>query len=459
MQLTVIQLKTGASGSGKTFHTVKWLLDTFLRESEGRFITNLPIFIEKIAAEMNRKNPAISIEKWQDRMEVIPEDVLRTWREGESGPWDFFKGRDLTACHIAIDEVHVFIGDGAKKEIKAAWLSWLGDIRHAGATVELLTQEVGKVFPKVVKAAGVRMLLQNTETRRDPFFRIQMGDWYEVIAGFLTGKYTAWINVIEKRFVDEKWVTEITQSFTLDPYYFPFYDSFSAPQHGGTGARLFQREFQKRSKFGLAWWFVRRHLWAFSSRTFAIAVFIWWMSGGAIHAGTWIGQWAKAQGLRAQQINTAIDVAKGTSKPSSSSKPAIPGYSSSRPSRAIMFASSRPVADMSPNEKAEFLRLGLEDLREIRERERAEFAALNVQLAKAEKELEEMKKERESATGVVMILESTCVLRSGLEYRVGEKIDYGPHAGKTVRSIDSRRRVVVLDDGSILRMSIMGNSK
>ena len=39
------------------------------------------------------------------RLEVIPDDVLQLWRNGYSGPWDYFRGRDLKYCHIAIDEV------------------------------------------------------------------------------------------------------------------------------------------------------------------------------------------------------------------------------------------------------------------------------------------------------------------------------------------------------------------
>ena len=141
---SIIQYTTGTPGTGKSFlRCPVFLINEFLPDSEGVHWSNFPIglvnedhlhppayegetFIERIAAHVAGKTgrPAESYEK---RMQLIPEEELKKWETGESGPWEFFRDKDLSGAHIAIDECHNFIGRKHDKKHREKWQAWLGD--------------------------------------------------------------------------------------------------------------------------------------------------------------------------------------------------------------------------------------------------------------------------------------------------------------------------------------------
>ena len=262
--IATVILTTGSAGSGKTYsRCARFLMDEFLPNENGRIISNYPINREAMAAEVARKSGK-DYQAILDRIVIIPREELNKWmlrwerRDSKKaeGPWSFFKDKDIDCCHIAIDEIHNFCGVSTPKHQRQLWGNWLGEIRHRGATVEFLTQSPHKLAKEIVNEASVRISLVNCETKRDPIFGIPLAHWYEILGAF-TGGYEKKIDFIEKRVIDGRWVNNHKSSFTLDPYYFQFYDSYAAPHSGGM-AKVSKEvhECDKRSKSGILLWFV-----------------------------------------------------------------------------------------------------------------------------------------------------------------------------------------------------------
>jgi hypothetical protein len=248
---TIVIYTTGVAGSGKTYtRCARFLCDELLPETDKKLICNYPLYIPKIA-EFVAARYSMTREKLLERMEIIPHEVLESWRLAESGPWEYFKARDIKNTHIAIDEIHNFCGKHQHKDHRRAWQLWLGEIRHRGATIEFLTQNPHKVAKELDYECGLRYRIENCENIRDPILGITCSDWYELRAAFFTNRYVPTIHQIESVNRDGKWCFSQEKTYTLDPQYFQFYDSFSAPVAGGNKAEGKQYDFQKYSKAGL----------------------------------------------------------------------------------------------------------------------------------------------------------------------------------------------------------------
>lgn len=278
---SVITLTTGPAGSGKTYvRCARFLLDEWLPERSGVHYSNFPVFRDKVAEFSAKKTGKLESEIL-DRIQIIPESTLDLWVNGHSGPWDFFRDKNLDGCHIAIDECHNFCGAKTNHKIRQRWQAWLGEIRHQGATVEFLSQSPEKVAKEIHYEAGLRLSLVNSEDRRDPFLGILLGDWYELKAAFVTKEYQTVVWEIERRNVDGKWIEQNKRVFTLDPFYFQFYDSFSRPVQGGEKATGQKREFEKRSKPALIRWFLRRNVFSIAPRAMLVGGVLYLCMGGS----------------------------------------------------------------------------------------------------------------------------------------------------------------------------------
>jgi len=285
---SVITLTTGPAGSGKTYvRCSRFLCDEWLPERSGIHYSNFPVFREKVAAFVSKRTGKPAVE-FLARMEIIPEQTLATWINGQSGPWDFFHDKNLDGCHIAIDECHNFCGAKTHHRVRQRWQAWLGEIRHQGATVEFLSQSPEKVAREIHYEAGLRLSLVNSEDRRDPFMGILLGDWYELKAGFITGEYQTVVWEIERRNVDGRWIQQNKRTFTLDPLYFEFYDSFSRPVQGGEKSQGQPREFQKRSHTGLVFWFLKRNAFSIAPRFLLVGGIVYLCTGGSAPLLNWM---------------------------------------------------------------------------------------------------------------------------------------------------------------------------
>jgi hypothetical protein len=285
---STVTLVTGEAGSGKSYvRCARFLVDEWLRDHEraGVHYSNFPVRFDGLVRAARRVH-GIEEERVRELVRVIPVGELDEWRTGVSGPWDYFKDVDLTGCHIAIDEVHVYCGQKDPKKVRQQWQNWLGEIRHRGCTIELLSQSQHKIASELRWEAGERIELVNSERRRDPWCGIPLGDWYELQAGFVTGEYVASVWETTYRQTGgasrQTWVVVARRKFNIEPEYFGVYDSYSAPAMGGKASRVpVQREFQKRSRLGLGAWFFRRHWLRVSSRAAIAAGILWLMFGGA----------------------------------------------------------------------------------------------------------------------------------------------------------------------------------
>lgn len=408
--LSVITLTTAVSGSGKTYvRGPVFLIKEFLPNSEGVYWSNLPLYADKIAAECEKRygKPA---EDYAARLQPIPKEVLAKWRAGKSGPWDFFEETDLQGAHIAIDEVHNFCSRKAKPDIKLRWQEWLGEIRHRGATIELISQHYRKIATELVDEAGTRLQLVGTESRRDPLFGIALKDWYELKAKFLTGTYDARTWQIEKREVDGRWVNVQTKLYTLDGFFFQFYDSYSAPHSGGKKGSGIVREYQRRGRIGLLLWFLKRNFVLVASRIVIAAVILWMLSGGTEPLFKGFIRSVVAAGTTKPLSTPAKPPLKPSTRPASSSAPvqiAPPPPAGYRPATQAVF---RPHVTTSP--------------------------------ADPDGEWE-----------VIALLGRRVIFANGDTAVVGERIVDGPYAGRLLMGINYAKLCAVLSDGRKLYLT------
>lgn len=319
--MAVVILTTGVPGCGKTYvRAARFLVDDFLVNSRGLHISNFPLNVDIIAEDVAKKinfgvgffgfkRKKVTSEDVKKRIILIPDDVLQSWIREESGPWDYFQGRDIRYAHIAIDEIHNFVHANSSSDYVVKWDRFLGEVRHRGCTFEVITQDVAKVHRVVIGRAAVRLELVPAEDQRDPYFKIKNMDWYELKAGF-TGSFHKTVFEVEKRRLFAGWVTNHTRRFLLVPEYFKYYRSFNASlQEKAEGAtdegRAVEYEYQRRGKVSLLFWFLRRNFFTLSWRL-TLAAFVFWLCfcGGL---SFFITRWLDVSGAMANSNGGKIE--------------------------------------------------------------------------------------------------------------------------------------------------------
>ena len=301
-----IQYTTGLPGCGKSYVRCARFVPEYLLNYDGDFYSNFPWNPDVIAefcykVQQGRSfwyklfhptKKKYTVEQFRNRMKTIPKDVLQEWIHGDSGPWDYFNEKDfdgnfirpIDGCHISIDEIHNFcpttLHDEGKTEKRKQWQQWLGEIRHMGCTIEFITQSPDKVNRVIDQHTITRTSLSSIEDEIDPFFKITMRYWYELRAAF-TGRYAQ--TVIQKDLMQKHnksgtnmtWKVIRSRKFPIDPRWFKFYNSFSAPHTGGKASEGIEREYQKRSKLGIVVWFLTNNFITIFLRFFIVALVIW----------------------------------------------------------------------------------------------------------------------------------------------------------------------------------------
>lgn len=292
-----VSLTVGVSGSGKTYYRCAvFLLDEWLPNHEGLLISNYPINVEEVEKDWHGAS---------SRIEIIPEEVLKNWREGISGPWDYFKDRNISGCHIAIDEIHNFCGKTTENKVRKKWQQFIGELRHQGATIEFLTQAEAKCAKEILQEAEIRYEIQNGENRRLPLLGYRMGDLYEFRAKLL-GRYLCPSFCLEKLQADGKWTTQSNTMFYRLPKYFKYYDSFSAPQSGkGQGNRSERRPWEKYNWLMLCIWFYLQYPFRISLQVLGVGVFIWFFFCGGFPSimNKWFASLNKVSQMNVKKLN------------------------------------------------------------------------------------------------------------------------------------------------------------
>lgn len=259
---------TAPSGAGKTYvRCARFLVNEFLPLEQGVSWSNFPLEREPFYKHFKGK---MTEEELDRRLRQIPEEELENWRNGFSGPWDYFQDKDLKGAHIQLDEAHRYVKKD--KESLANWAEWLGAVRHAGGTVELITQAPSKLHKDVRDEAEGKIILIDSQGIVDPYFKIQMADWYEMKA-MMTGRYVSYFVEVRFKRYDEKFKREKSVYHARIPKYFAFYNSYN--EVGKVkGSKAQKQEFQKRSFFSLLWWFYIRNCFTLTIRSSIAAAVI-----------------------------------------------------------------------------------------------------------------------------------------------------------------------------------------
>lgn len=411
-----VTLTTAPSGTGKTYiRCARFIVDEWLRDAEGGVhISNFPIVWEGLIEAAGNKWGRTE-EEVRARVEVIPEEVVNCWIKGESGPWEYFSGRDLTDCHLALDEIHEMCGDTAPLELKTAWAEWLGQLRHTGMTFEAISQHPEKIAAQVKREAELFIQLYSSDLRPDPYFKIFMGDWYELFAKF-KGRYDS--VVFEEWYVqrDRRKVLERSRRWRFEPGYFKVFNSHSKPRLGGIGASDKKREWERRSWGSLLRWFFFRNAYQLVSRlTLGVAAFWLVFMGGAVRVVPWVvGVVTAAVGGRTAAAQTR---AVGSAE-----------------LQAII---DRPRAVVSPGSVGG----------------RPPASAPSSRPSKEQDELERLRDLVARDDEVVGIVGRAARWRRGFVVRAGEVIPWGKYQGLTVRAVDIGRGCVLLSSGVALPLS------
>lgn len=410
----------GEPGSGKTYRRCAVFLgDEFLPNTDGHVYTNYPIKIDAMASYVAAKGKYTE-QQIKDRIHIIDDRTLKLWMRGESGPWEYFADIDTDGCVIAIDEIHNYCSKYMKKNIKQLWEEWLGEVRHMGAQIEVITQDPGKCDALIERHAGVRRWLQKDEHRADPFLKIPMKAWYEMIAKFFTGKYKPWNWEIEQNRLLGRWRTRRTNRYHLEPKYFELYDSYAAPQKGGgTAGSSEEYQYQRRSHVGMLWWFFRQSPFRIMLTVLGMACFMIAITGnGDIFIK---GLLAYMKNFQPKSMRQQQDKHK---------------QSQTR----LVRDDGQPVVIDQQSADQQTIEL------------QAKLHELNEQLEQAQQINEELTDELQRNCAVVLMTKDSATFQDGVTVHVGDRIKYGHYAGAMVDEIDYKQRVVVLDTGDILRM-------
>lgn len=153
--MSVLILTTGQPGAGKTYSRVLWLVTDFLLNSDGIYITNLPLKVDLICEYVSKKTGK-SVEDIKKRIHIIPDDVMRSWRDlsdrskkqelmrykenNDFPPAKYFESFQLDNARIAIDEFHRYFNKKSPSDLSLLWNDWFAEIRKLGCSFEAITQ-------------------------------------------------------------------------------------------------------------------------------------------------------------------------------------------------------------------------------------------------------------------------------------------------------------------------------
>ena len=281
----------GLGGDGKSYRRGgEFVLNEFLPdyEPESVLYCNYPIQFDPWVDCKGINRPGLVKTAWERyqipedevrrRIQVFPDEVVDSWlshKRDKDGPihtphtYFLDNGIDIDLAHIAIDEIHNFVPASGDPKVAKEWERWLGEIRHEGATIEFLTQEDSKVHATIKGHAHLRLEIESSTRRRDPFFKIPLSEWYSFWTIF--GKEyrpSSW--QVTKRPSGGKWIEEEAIPFWFKDEIFGVYDTKSKPQSGkgksGKGRKLPHEKWGKRKLFA---WFVKRNWWRFIYNPFS----------------------------------------------------------------------------------------------------------------------------------------------------------------------------------------------
>lgn len=422
----VVQVTTGLPGAGKTFaRGVSYLVKTFLPLDVGTYWTNLPLRPRAIAEYVAKRRRCFSVADLEARIVIIPPEVCEAWRRGKSGPWEYFEGASLEGGHIALDEVHEFMGREQLPAVRAQWVEWVSLIRHHNFTLELIDQDDIGLPVELMRRCGIRTRLIPGELIQDPFFKVCMDEWYDFWEALGVRLLRAFYEEESVR-LDEggRWRTRGVRRLRRDPALFPLYDSYS----GGASDKA-RSNVQRLGRWGVIRCFVLSHGVKVFSRAVLVVVFWWACFGGGIAWGArGLAGFTKRMGTR--NLSQAGVVPRVAEPPVPGSVGA-PGVSVSSGGSGVSASAGGAAPAGLAGRAAGVAGAPVDPVAEAR----AEVERLQTALTKLETEVQ-------ARFCVVVIEGDRAVMSGGVVVRVGDV--YG---GSRVVSIDPQRGAVTTEAG------------
>lgn len=420
MSYASVQITCGTPGSGKSFSRgAVYLVEEWLPEEEGLFITNFPYTPEnreEIAAYYaERKKLSVDDARAviDARLISIPAEIKSGWMDGTLAPLEYFSTLDCSGAHIAIDEIHNYIPQKATLKTEQAWNAFIGEIRHLGATFEALSQDEYNINGVIRKRAEIKRYIVKRESELIPFLKIPVGDVMQFVYKF-RGRRDQFSRVYEyKRVSDTQWVKQNDYNVPLSPFYFKFYDSHAGPEAGGaSGGKERKQPYQKYSWLGLCIWFLRKHTFRFALVSAALCAFVWFCFLGGVSTVI-------------QKIASVATVALGG-------------------------GNFTGEADTPQTPEQKLVSLEKEKSVAIQERD-----AIKTRLKATESvtvELAVMKATLESMTALTAITPDSILLKDGSIVVIGQPIPTGTYANEKLSAIDMHRYCATLANGVVLRL-------
>ena len=344
MSGTIVEFTTGEPGAGKSYRRcAHFIVNVLLNPNEAGpkgIWCNYPIefdpWVDKYGVEQPGLIEFIAVkygeevaDEVEDRVKVFPPEEVASWkppRKGQPvrGPWSFFEENDIDTggWHVAIDEIHNFAPKGNRK-VEEAWGEWMGEIRHEGLTIEFLTQDPDEVTRKIQGRAGVRRELVRSVERRDPYFKIKLGDWYQF--GTIFGQpYRPSCWEVAKRKVMSKWVVSDEMPFWFKPDLYGVYDSHSASNKTNRSGATAELAYQRFGKVRLFFWFFRKNWMRFVfNPTVPRALFIIGLIMLSMNYGRIVAWWTGKQQNKVSQGKVESFEGPSAELPQFESNPAL----------------------------------------------------------------------------------------------------------------------------------------
>jgi len=450
----------GPPGAHKTYVRCAEFLIKWVRFERGTHYSNFPVDVDALAAYMLRKHK-IPEATTRAKVHVFPREEFDRWRKAETvkridpsvevrGPWHYFKElglEDLSGCHVAIDEAHIVLPKSGQVNTRRQWGDWLAEIRHAGCTIEFISQHIDRVDEDVQRMAEERIEISNLERRVEPLFRIPMASWYELRAAF-SGRYTPCVVESYQRKHLGKWTVEYERRYYPNPDKYVLYNSYSAGQSDastGTAGNV-QHKFQELGDWGTVKWFCQNY-WFNLLRTGVLAVLLY----HAIMIGVpWFlkGQREWFVGAMASQREDAQGGAGVFGQSRGMVASSVPGAVSDGPEVGEAAAVAFPLGETVAT---------------------SEYLALEAEKVQAEAQVSDLKTMvddqaeyiyslEEARSGLVLLTPEKIVWLDGQETHIGETIEGTRYDGRELVVIDFEKRVAHLDDGSKLRLGGLRNN-
>lgn len=289
---SIIVLRTGQPGAGKSYSAVYWLVMDYLLHGKGLYITNLPLNRELIADYMHSRTKKPR-EIYLDRMIVIPDEELKAWRDLELldkselalikddygfRPHEYLSQYELKGAHVAIDEFHRYFGKTNPPLLKKIWNDWFAEIRKLGCTFEAITQDASQLPTEFRGKVGKFIDVAPLGEERVPFIGIPLEDCFQLYGG-LSGKIAPIVKEVES-IKTTSWngrqnvKKNRSRAFMLSQDIFALYNSFqksdNSDQQGEYNCPA--KEYGKR-----VWiWFLKKN-WYPVSRVIFLVVFFGWI--------------------------------------------------------------------------------------------------------------------------------------------------------------------------------------